>query len=135
MALFLGGADEDRVAAEERGEHGGGEADVVTRHLFADAVGVERVAVHAAVRLGHEHELDTELLRVAHRSHDVLGTDVVAVEVELALRGEVVIDEVAQSAEHHLERVGVEAHSPDVADGAGSVDGGGHRWILDRTRP
>ena len=89
------------------------------RHHLTDAVRVECSAVHAAVDLGDEDQLHTELLGIAHRADDVLRTLIVTVEVELALRREVMIHEVAERHEHHLQSLGVETRSPHMADRLG----------------
>ena len=60
--LVLRAADADRVAAEERRELGRRQAEVDRRHPLADAVDVERAAAHAPVLVGHEQQLDTELI-------------------------------------------------------------------------
>ena len=115
LALVVGGPDENRVASEECGEDGRCEADVVAGHHFADSIRVERSPVHPAVGLGDEHQLHAELLRVAHRPDDVLRADVLVVELELALGGQFVADELAERVEHHQEHVGVETGTAEVA--------------------
>ena len=78
-------ADQDRVAAQEGGEHRGGDADVDPCHPLADPVRVERAAAQTAVLLGDEDQMDAEVV-AAHRAHGLLGAGVVAVEVEPAAR-------------------------------------------------
>ena len=74
-------ADEDGVAAEERGEHRGGEPDVDAGQPLADPVGVERAAAQPAVLLRDEHQVHTEGV-AAHRADCVLRADVLVVELE-----------------------------------------------------
>ena len=58
-AFLVGcGAEVYRVAAKERGEHAGGEAEVDAGHLLAHPVDVDGAAAHPAVLLGDEHQLD-----------------------------------------------------------------------------
>ena len=66
LLLLRRGADADRVAAQEGGQHGCGHAQVDARHLFADAVDVERAAAHAAEFFGNEQELNAQLVGAAH---------------------------------------------------------------------
>jgi hypothetical protein len=117
VLLLLRGSHEDRITAEERGEDGGCQADVVARHHLADAIGVERTAVHPAVLGGHEDQLDAELFGVRHRTDDVLGTDVFVIEFELTLRRECVPDELVERVEHHRQVRSVEAGTSDVSGG------------------
>jgi hypothetical protein len=44
--LLRSGADRDRIAAQKRGQHRGGDAQIDARHLFADAVHIEGAAAH-----------------------------------------------------------------------------------------
>ena len=73
QSFFCSGVapDGDRVAAQEGRQHRGGDAQVDARHLFADAVHVERAAAEAAELLGNEQELDPQLVRAAHVPHDL----------------------------------------------------------------
>ena len=63
LLLLRSGADGDRIAAEESGQHRGRDAQVDARHLLADAVDVEGAAAHAAELFGNEQELDAQLVR------------------------------------------------------------------------
>ncbi len=84
-------------------------------HHLAHAVRVECATIHAAVGLGHEDQLDPQLLRIAHRTDDVLRTAVLVVELELEFRRQRVADELVECVEHHHQRVGVETSPNDVA--------------------
>ena len=66
LLLLRRGADGDRVAAQEGGEHRGGNAQVDARHLLADAVHVEGAAAESAVLLGNKQKLNAQLVRAAH---------------------------------------------------------------------
>ncbi len=120
LLLLLGGADDDRVGPEEGGEDGGGQPDVLARHRFTHEVGVHRAAVHTAVGLGDEDELDAEGHRVRHGAHDVLGASILMVEVELQLWGQGLVDEVVEGLDHHFA-------GGLVAADAAYVTGGG--WV------
>ena len=109
LALLLWrGADEYRVAAEEGGEHAGGDPHVEPGHLLADPVDVDRAAAHPAVFLGDEQQLDAQLV-AAHAPDQVNGALIVVVELEQPFVGERVADEVPDGLQHHGERLGVEA--------------------------
>ena len=64
--MLRSGADCDRIAAEKRGQHGRGDAEIDARHLFADAIHIEGPAAHATELFGNEQELNAQLVRTAH---------------------------------------------------------------------
>ncbi len=106
LLLLLGGADQDRVAAQERGEDRGGQADVLAGHDLAEQVGVEGPTAHASVRLGDEDQLDAQVGR--HRTHRVLGADVLVVELQLAIERQCVLEVLLQAVQHQAECFGVQ---------------------------
>ena len=108
--LLRRAADADRVAAEERGEHAGGDAEVDARHLLADAVDVEGAAAHAAVLLGDEEELDAELV-AAHRADELHRALVARVELEQLLVRQMLCSKFAEGVQHALERLLVQSGS------------------------
>ena len=116
LALLLGAAHQDRVAAQERREDRRAHPDVDPGHPLADAVGVERVAAHAAVRLGDEGQLYAEGV-AAHRPHRVLGTGVLVVELEESALGQLLGDEVVECLEHQVEGAAVQPWVRDVHEG------------------
>ena len=71
LLLLRSGADRDRIAAQERGQHGRGDAQIDARHLFADAIHIEGAAAHAAELFGNEQELNAQLVRAAHVPDDL----------------------------------------------------------------
>ena len=95
-------ADRDRVAAQEGGEHGGGDAEVDGGHPLAHAVDVHRRAAHAAVLLGDEQELDAEVL-AAHAAHELLGELVALVELDQQRVWQLAARELADRLERELE--------------------------------
>ena len=113
-SLLLGRApDHDRVAAEERRQHRGGDAEVDGGHPLADPVDVEGRAAHAAVLLGDEQQLDAQIL--AAHPLDQLGGELVAlVEVDEQLLRQLVRGEVADRVERHLQHVAVQASHVSV---------------------
>jgi len=69
--LVRRGADRDGVAAEKRSQHGGGDAQIDSRHLFADDVHIEGAATEAAELLGNKQKLNAQLVRAAHMPNDL----------------------------------------------------------------
>ena len=114
LLLLVGAADQDRVAAEEGGEHAGGDAEVDRGHPLADAVDVERAAAHPAVLLGDEQQLDAELL-AAHAAHELLRELVALVELDQQLVGELALGELVDRLERERQFLW------------GEPSGGGHR--------
>ena len=118
--LLRRAADHDRVAAEERRQHRGGDAEVDGGHPLAGPVDVEGRAAHAAVLLGDEQQLDAEV--VAAHPLDQLGGELVAlVEVDEQLLGQLVRGELADRVERHLQRVSVKASHVSVLLRVGDV--------------
>ena len=113
--LLFGGADQDRVAAQEGGEGRRGQPDVMPGHRLADEIGVESASVHAPVGGRHKHQLHAQLRRVAHRAHGVFGAGVFVVELQLPLRRQRIGDKLPHRVQHHRERVGIKAGATDVA--------------------
>ena len=118
----LGAAEHDRVAAEERGEHAGRDADVDRGHQFAHAVHVEGAAAHPAVRLGDEQQRDAELV-AAHPAHDRLGELVGGVQLQQFGFGQFALGKCRDGVDHHLERLEVNSfgHAVRLRFGGGPM--------------
>ena len=82
LLLLRRGADSDRIAAQKRGQHGGGHAQIDARHLLADAIHVEGAAAHSAELLRNEQELNAQLVRAAHVAHDLERTFVARIQCD-----------------------------------------------------
>ena len=80
--MLRSGADGDRIAAEKRGQHGRGDAQVDARHLFADAIHIEGAAAHAAELFGNEQELNAQFVRTAHMADDLERTFVALIQLD-----------------------------------------------------
>ena len=78
--LLRSGADRDRIAAQERGQHRRGDAEIDTRHLFANAIHIEGAAAHAAELFGNEQKLNAQLVRAAHVTDDFERAFVLVIE-------------------------------------------------------
>ena len=104
LLLLLGsGAEGDRIAAQERGEKRGGDAEIDARHLFADEIDVEGAAAHAAVLFGNEQELDAELVRVAHVANNFHRTFVALIQSDQLFVGQALLGEVPQRFQAELQ--------------------------------
>ncbi len=68
------------IAAQESRQHGGGNAQIDARHLFADAIHIEGTAAHAPELFGYEQELNAQLVRAAHVADDLQRTFVLIVQ-------------------------------------------------------
>ena len=95
LALLGGAADDDRVAAQEGGQHRGCESDVKAGEPFADPVGVERSAAESAVLLRDEDKLHAKVF-TAHRADRFLRADIVVVKVQPAVVRQRLGDEIVQ---------------------------------------
>src|SRR6478672_2482613 len=71
-----------------------------------------------AIRLGDEDELYAERV-AAHRAHGVLRADVLVVELEHPVLGQLGRDEVAQRLEHQVQRAEVQPFAAEVGRGGG----------------
>ena len=69
--LLRSGADRDGIAAQERGQHGRGDAQIDARHFFAHAIHIEGAAAHPAEFFGDEQELNAQLVRTAHVTDNI----------------------------------------------------------------
>ena len=108
MFLLLRRAtDADRVAAEEGRQYTGGDADIYTRHAFANPVEIESSTAHAVEGLGNEEELDAQL-RPTHFADDVDGELVARVELEQFLIRQPARGELGERHERCLQRFLVE---------------------------
>ena len=81
LLLLRSGADRDRIAAQERRQHGRGDAQIDARHFFADAIHIEGSAAHAPELFGDEQELNAQLVRTAHVTNDFQRTLVLVIEL------------------------------------------------------
>ena len=86
LFLLLGGAEDDRVAAQERGQHAGCYPEIDVPHHFADAVHIKRTATHAAKFLRDEKQVDAKTL-AAHFAHDFNRKLIFGVELEQFIIG------------------------------------------------
>jgi len=109
LLLLLGAAEGDRVGAEEGREDARRDAEVDRGDEGAGLVDVPRAPAEPAVGLRDEHELDAESRRVAELADGVLGELVVVVELQEPGDGELLLREVAQALERHLEGFRIEA--------------------------
>ena len=96
LLLLRRGADGDRIAAQESGQHRRRDAQIDARHLFANAVDVERAAAEAAVLFGNEQKLDAQLVGAAHVADDLERALVALVQVDQLLVGQPFLGEVPQ---------------------------------------
>ena len=101
-------ADSDRVAAQERRQLRGREPEVDRRHPLADAVDVERAASHAPVLVGHEQQLDAELIAGRHPAHDLLWELVTLIELDQQRVGKLAGSELVDRLERDLQRLEIE---------------------------
>ncbi len=112
LLLDVCAADRDRVTAQERGQHPGGQAEVDAGHLLTHAVDVEGPAAHPAVLLGDEQQLDAEL-GPAHRPDDLDRSLILRVQLEQPAIGQLLLRELADGGKRHLERICVQSgHGP-----------------------
>ena len=56
--LFRGSSDKNWIAPEKRGQDAGGNSQIHSGHLFADAIDIEGATAEAPELLGDEEELD-----------------------------------------------------------------------------
>jgi hypothetical protein len=68
--LLRRGPNINRVAAQERGQHAGGNSQVDASHLFADAVHVKGASAHSTESFRNEQELNAQL-GAAHTPYDL----------------------------------------------------------------
>ena len=59
------------IAAQERSQHGRGDAQIDARHLFTDHIHIEGAAAETAAVFGDEQELNAQLIRAAHMPDDL----------------------------------------------------------------
>ncbi len=96
LLLLRSGADKDRIAAQERGQHGGGDAQIDARHFFADAIHIEGAAAHAAELFRNEQELNAQLVRAAHVTNDFQRAFVAIIELPKNLVRQAFLGEVLE---------------------------------------
>jgi hypothetical protein len=116
------------IAAEEGGEHRGGDSDIDRRHALAHAVDVECGATHPAVLLGDEQQLDTELV-AAHAAHERLWELVALVELDEQRVGQLAVGELGEQRVGQLavgelgDRLERELQALEVEPGSRGDDG------------
>ena len=109
MGLLLFGAAEDNgVAAQERGEDPGGDAEVDPGQRLADAIDVKRAGAHPAVLLGDEQKLDPQRVP-AHLVNLFDRKLVVVIELQQLFVGEGSFGIFPDRCENQVEGVLVEA--------------------------
>ena len=84
------------IAAQERGQHRGGDAQIDARHLFADAVHIEGAAAHAAELFGNKQELNAQLVRAAHVADDLQRAFVARIQLDQLFVGQTLLGEVPE---------------------------------------
>jgi hypothetical protein len=100
-------AEHDWIATKEGGQDARCEADVDPGHRLAHAVDVERPAAHPAEFLGDEYQLYAELL-AADRADELLGENVLLVELEELFIREVCPREILERIENQAKGFRVE---------------------------
>ena len=101
--MLRSGADKDRIAAQERGQHRRGDAQVDARHFLADAIHIEGSATHASELFGDEQELNAQLVRAAHVVNDFQRAFVLIVELSEDLVWQAFLGEVLERLQTQLQ--------------------------------
>ena len=87
LLLFRRRSHGNRIAAEKSRQHRGRDSEIDARHLFANAVDVERSPAHAPELFRNKEELDPQLFGAAHVADDVDRALVAFVEFDQRLIG------------------------------------------------
>ena len=109
QGLLLGRSpNDDRVQAEERGQHRAAQPQVDARDGFRHAVDVVRAAAHPPVFLGDEEQVNAEL-RAVHLTQDILGTFILVVQFAQHVAGKALGGKVLDRGQDHLQCFCVQA--------------------------
>ena len=123
--LLLGsGTDKDRITAEERGQHGGRDAEIDARHFLADAIDIEGTTAEAAVLFGDEQELNAESIGIAHVVDDLQWAFVTGIQIDEFLVRQAFLGKVSEGFQTQFQCL-FRDHGAPLFDLHGFTDFGG----------